>query len=599
MIVGAACVLGAALAAYYVPRSWVPHDAGSLAQSAERVARGELPHRDFDEIYTGGLSMLNALAFQVIGPSILTLRLVLFALFLAWLPAVSYLASRFVRPAAAALTVLVAVVWSVPNYFAAIPSWYNLFFATFGTAALMRYMETTRRRYLVLAGMAGGLSFLAKIAGLYFVAAGALFLLYREHCMARVGTENTRSRAYVVTVTTALAVVMLALVRTIGWRAGLQGVFMFLMPCGAVIVWLAWHMWSEPAGTNKERFARATRLLLPYAVGVLLPVVLFLVPYAASHALGAFWNGVFVLPPKRLEFASMGPPPLENLAWALVPALLLWRVDGWPGARRRWLLVASAVLLAWIFISGRNVRVYSQVWFATLPLIPLAVLAGFLMLSARHGAFTDERRQQLVLVLGVAAFASLVQFPFAAPIYFCYVAPLGVIAAVAVGAASGTGTRQLGTVLLVFYLLFGALWVNGGFVHLFGIPYRRDVPLEALRLSRAGISVTARDARVYETVVATVQAHARGDYIWAGPDAPEVYFLAEKRNPTRTLFDFFESPDGRTERLLAALERHQVNVVVVNSTPGFSGRLSSALEGELVRRFPHALDVEWLQVRWR
>src|SRR5262245_46811190 len=37
---------------------WIPHDDGALAQAAERVLHGELPQRDFADIYTGGLSYL-------------------------------------------------------------------------------------------------------------------------------------------------------------------------------------------------------------------------------------------------------------------------------------------------------------------------------------------------------------------------------------------------------------------------------------------------------------------------------------------------------------------------------------------------------------
>src|SRR2546427_5614709 len=37
-------------------RSWAPEDEGTLGQSAERVLQGELPQRDFDDVYTGGLS---------------------------------------------------------------------------------------------------------------------------------------------------------------------------------------------------------------------------------------------------------------------------------------------------------------------------------------------------------------------------------------------------------------------------------------------------------------------------------------------------------------------------------------------------------------
>jgi hypothetical protein len=41
-------------------RGWVPHDEGILAQAAERVLHGEMPHRDFNDRYTGGMTYVNA-----------------------------------------------------------------------------------------------------------------------------------------------------------------------------------------------------------------------------------------------------------------------------------------------------------------------------------------------------------------------------------------------------------------------------------------------------------------------------------------------------------------------------------------------------------
>ena len=73
-----------------------------------------------------------------------------------------------------------AAVWSVPNYFSSMPSWYTLFFTTFGVGALMRYLETNRRIWVFAAGAAGGLSFLIKSTGLYFILAAILFLCTRE-----------------------------------------------------------------------------------------------------------------------------------------------------------------------------------------------------------------------------------------------------------------------------------------------------------------------------------------------------------------------------------------------------------------------------------
>ena len=58
-------VLSVAYAAVNLKHGWIPHDEGFFAQSADRVLNGELPHRDFDEVYTGGLTFANALSFRV------------------------------------------------------------------------------------------------------------------------------------------------------------------------------------------------------------------------------------------------------------------------------------------------------------------------------------------------------------------------------------------------------------------------------------------------------------------------------------------------------------------------------------------------------
>src|SRR5262245_37286509 len=150
-------------------RGWVPHDEGTLGQSAERVLAGELPHRDFDDPYTGGLSYAHALAFRLAGTNLVTLRWGLLVAFLAWVPAVYYVASCLVSPLTAAAAVLLAVVWSVPNYFAALPSWYNLFLAVITGAFLFRHLETGARKWVIGAGICAGLSCLMKIAGIYCV----------------------------------------------------------------------------------------------------------------------------------------------------------------------------------------------------------------------------------------------------------------------------------------------------------------------------------------------------------------------------------------------------------------------------------------------
>src|ERR1043166_8955909 len=57
---------------------WLPWDDGALAHAAERILQGELPHRDFDAVYTGGLEWLHGLSFRLFGTSLHSMRVMLF-----------------------------------------------------------------------------------------------------------------------------------------------------------------------------------------------------------------------------------------------------------------------------------------------------------------------------------------------------------------------------------------------------------------------------------------------------------------------------------------------------------------------------------------
>jgi hypothetical protein len=599
-----AWAIAMALAALYVRRGWVPHDEGTLAQSAERLLNGELPHRDFDEIYTGGLSVVHALAFRLFGESLVTMRIPLFAAFGAFLGAVFYIAGRFVGSAASALVMLVAAAWTLPNYSAPIPSWYNLFFATLGTAALLRYLEDPRRRWLAAAGVAGGLSTLAKTPGLYFVAAVVVFLLVREHFTWReahgdASTRTSQSGWYTTLSLAAIATLALAVALLVRERAGIAGFISFVAP---VAVWLAaigTLLWSARGGPSGARWRALFRLMWPFAAAVTLPILAFTLPYALSGSVGALWTGVFVLPMKRFTFASMDLLPLWTWAYGAAVVALFWAAQRFSANARQWVAVLVAIVVLALLLRSRYADPYETVWYAARSLLPLSVLAGAVLLARTRGGVTPLRQQQLVLLLGVTGLCALVQFPFAAPVYFLYVGPLALLSAVAVARTWDSGAQPAGGVLLLFALLFAVLRINPGFIYAMGVNYARDRQNELLPLARAGLRVTPEDKSTYTETVAAARLHARGDYIWAGPDAPEMYFLAAKKNPTRTLFDFFDAPAGRTSRLLHAIDSHEVNVIVLHSRPPFSGPLPQDLRDSLMRRFPRSETHGWFETRWR
>src|SRR5262245_15573492 len=88
-------LVSAAYMAANLERGWVPHDDGALGQAAERILQGEMPHRDFEDAYTGGLGYLHAFTFRIFGINLAHLRYPLFFLFLLWVPAVFFIARFF------------------------------------------------------------------------------------------------------------------------------------------------------------------------------------------------------------------------------------------------------------------------------------------------------------------------------------------------------------------------------------------------------------------------------------------------------------------------------------------------------------------------
>ena len=564
-------------------RGWIPHDEGTLAQSAERTLGGELPHRDFDEVYTGGLSYANAAAFRVLGTNLLSLRLLLFAGFLAWVPALYYSATRFARPGVAGWVTALGVAWSLPTYSAAMPSWYNLFFATYGMAAVLRHVETGQRRWLVAAGLAGGLSCLVKVVGLYYVAAALLFLVFREATLHRAapGGPAARWQPYPLAVGAGL----LGFVALLGWLVHRQldaaALFHFVLP-GAALATLAYRDCAATDAPTRQRFAALFRLAAPFTLGVLIPVAIFLLPYLRSDSAAALWHGIFTTPARRFDFAARGLPGVGTALAAVPVAALLGIVPLGRGPAPRALLGTLLVALLAFLVLSRH-----PVWYSVRPLLPLTVLLGVWRLSRTGPDPSPLGRQQAFLVLSVAALVSLVQFPFAAPIYFAYVAPLAALAALVVVAAEPRPLHRFPGVVLALYLVFAV--VN---------THPSHEPTAPLALARGGLVVPSRDVARYDSLIALVRAHATGGYGYAAPDCPEVYFLAGLRNPTRTIWDFLDDSAGRTARVLRALDDHEVSAVAIDTRPPFSRPLAPELLDSLARRYPRREPVDVFLVRW-
>jgi hypothetical protein len=500
-------------------------------------------------------------------------------------------ATRFAAPPLAGALTALGAAWSLPQYAAAMPSWYNLFLATFGTAALLRHIETGRRRWLFAAGVAGGVSCLIKIVGLFYVAAVLIFLVYRERTLVdstpgRPSRPGRRWGAYPVAIGAGLTGFVVLLVWLVRGQLAVPEIVHFVLPGAALAAFVTWECASAEQ-RGRERWGALVRLVTPFAVGVAIPVALFVVPYLRAGAAAELWGGVFITPVRRLDFAASGLPEAATLLGALPVALLLGLVPLPRVPARRVVLAVLLVALIAFFILSRH-----AVWYTIRPLVPLTVIAGVWSLVRHREVLSPLRRQQVLLVLSVTALWSLVQFPFARPIYFFYVAPVAAIAVLAVLKARPSHPNDLPLLLpgavLALYLLFAVVNTH---------PSRE--PSVPLTLARGGLVVGARDAARYDSLVGLLRAHASGGYVYAAPDCPEVAFLAGLKNPTRTIWEFLSDTAGRTERVLAVLDEHAVSAVVIKQLPPFSGALPTDLLDSLASRYPRQAVLDRFVVRWR
>lgn len=595
-VIGAALVvLSIAYLVLFVPRGWIPDDEGMIGQSAERVLLGGVPHVDYEEPYTGGLAWMHAAVFKIAGIDLLYPRWLLFAgACLAQI--LTYLIlRRFLGPVGAAVGAWVALGWSFPNYFASLPSWWVLVCALGCIWAFIRYVETGLLRYAAAAGLAAGLSILIKQTGLYVLVALVMALLYgggRQEKETDVWWPGRLLSAGVAAASLGLALLILRS------RFALAELLYLLLPIAACSRLLL------TADGRHSVFASRGMLLAPATAvaAAAIPLVCFVAPYLINQQLAQLVNGLVVLPQRRLQFASVVMPPAH---WILAGIPLLAVVVPLPRLLRGPAIARTSRLALWFLgvtlpiVALYHVWSYQAIWQSARGFAALLPVACCWLLLA--GRVHDAKQRWILFGCGsMLAWASLVQFPFSAPIYFCYVTPLAVIATVAAAGSSGGLRRPAVGAWAVMLLMFAVLSMNRGYAYNLGHQhvdsYAMNVPLN---LERADLRVTAAEAATYRRVVELVDAHRGGGRLVAGPDCPEVYFLTGQFSPSGSLFDFFASDTSLGEGLTDMPAWTTASVVVMNHRRGFSGGLSLHLVDSIRKTFPNTASAGWFEVRWR
>ncbi len=590
-----ACLLALSFAylSLFVQRGWIPHDEGMLGQAAERVLAGELPHADYEEPYTGGLTWLHAGLFKIVGINLLYPRWLLFAGAIVAQTLTYSILRRYLQPTVAALGAWLALGWGFPNYFAALPSWWLLVCALTSLWAFIRFVETGSARYAAAAGLVAGISILIKQTGLYVLVAVVMALLYSGGQREPLEPANRTRR--LICLGFGLATVGLALA-ILSSRLAPAELLYLLLPIAACSRLLVTASGQSPSMTLARSLVAPAVAVASAAV----PLICFLAPYLIDQRLGALINGLVVLPQKRLQFASFEMPPAYWIAAGIPLVAVIMPAGRWsgrpvPGGIRAALWSLAVVATVSSLYHALSYQVIWQSARAFAALLPVVICS--LLLAQRF----DDPKQRSILFgcAAMLAWSSLVQFPFSAPIYFCYVAPLGVVAAVVVAANNRALRRPFVGAAAVLLLLFSVFSMNRGYVYNLGVVHEPQAFHVPLNHPKADLRVSGPDAAIYRRVVAAVNKHLEGGTLVAGPDCPEVYFLTGQFSPSGSLFDFFVADTDITRGLDDLSGWSDARVIVLNHRRTFSPPLSTDLVTAVRSQFPESTSAGPFEVRWR
>jgi hypothetical protein len=368
-------------------RTFELRDEGYLLARSARTAAGELPHRDFEEVYGPGVCLTTAAVLRAARGEILGVRTALAAL-KAGAVAATYLAARSLLPlpfalfaAAVALGYWGRPVWMVNTPYAAL---YTLCLSQVALALWLRADERSSTRGRLAAGLVAGSSVLFKQTLGAMLAGGMLLAAFALALLERPAASGRRARGMLALWAGAALVPPLAA----GAYLGPRDYLLHFLPLHALMAAVALGVLRRGGGGSAGDVARR---VLPFAAGCAAPVLLAAAFYGAAGGLRELAEGMLVLPRRLQGYAS--PVALPPPGVAAFGAALLG--------------VAGGGLLA---LAGRRRSALALVC-AAAPLFLVAALA----LGGRPGAgaallFADAAFGEVQLAL-VGALAVAVAWP--------------------------------------------------------------------------------------------------------------------------------------------------------------------------------------------
>lgn len=582
------------------PYGMFPHDEGQYGQSAVRILAGELPHRDFHEMYSGGLSYWHALLFWLFGEQLIVLRRALVILAMPAVLAAYAIALRFTASSTLAAIVAVAsVTGMIGTNHAAAPTTYMTVLSVSVVWLLIKDAEAGDDDLwrIMLVGVLCGITIAIKITGLFTLAAAGLAITFhgteqRSSATSRTGDSGSAGwlehlyRWAVASAAIGAAPLLVAAHPTV------NSLGYFAMPTVAMGVALL------GAGHRFDPWKLALRHAF-LCGGVLAAVLIFLTPWIAAGALGDLLEGLFVRPRIRLDSSAYYPPPswvflpfaLPPMAACLGTRLMIpLRQMAWTGVGSTIVLLATGLLTRQPVGAIAPTILAAMDGWRWLPAVGCPTMAWLLVRGEKQERLANEGG---FAVAAMTAFIALNQYPFAHSIYFLFVWPFISLLIIAIGRhAAGVqskveseGERRASSLLPAVIIVSGFVIFCFLRFGLWGVVVEtRFSPQASAGKQLSGLIVPRSIADEYLQLTALLNQVLRPDQtVLAGPDSPDVYFFTGRRNPTPVMYDMFISRDEHALMLHGLVRANDIGAVIVNTLPAFSEPWSEEVGQPLVQ----------------
>lgn len=479
---------------YYHDRFWWPPVDGAYAHVAERILAGEVLHRDVQDIHAGHVNLVNAGAMGLFGMKMVALRYPLVVLTLIQTCLVFFLLlprGRIVAMSgAAAMTALTFVQFPNPT-----ANWYALFFLV----AVLSVLAWVPRESCWRLGAVGFLLitlFLFRQLSGVLVGIGVMTYLLSE---ASLSTSPGRRPKDKLLARALLSMMGLGLVSYLLLKTSLGALVLFGIGPLGILIWVSIHTDQS----NRD----VAKMLLPLCLGGLAALAPLFLYHLANGSMSAWINDTVLV-----AFALTELPFFEDRRFSL------------------FLLFSAASFLQPSGPVGLVNSLYVILLILLAPILAYMTLRGL----SRDGMASGTAPYLLPML---ASFHALVAVHYQAIVYLTYTVAITLAGLLWLAAARSARARW-GTIALAVFLSATGLYfhagqsIDRGWIGI--VAGSRNPVYAAPDLERVGLRIGAEDAAIYRDLVELIQRETPKDgAILVLPLGPELYFLSDRRNPTR------------------------------------------------------------------